>query len=835
MTEEIRVLTAEEKEMLGLSPERVEGLALADGAERRSEIASITTRFTNALKDKARLIEREDERRAAFDKIPGKVKGARKYINEQIKGKKAKKTQVAATSMEEVVKPFLRLNLYNQGARVTSVQLTSDKIKGRIDIRNPRKDILNQINNVLGNEAAKLPENFRHNLELIQEALENKLDVAEYKEFKINMNDFLGAVDVSKKSVRKKVYNYWAEIGKLYTQFEEDMANFFIEVENVDFPEAIQKKFDKLYKQILDGRMNLEYIAVFENITRPFESGYHRFFNIVVHKLAIDRMLDKDTSQKGYADTKEEIAAREGDVNAQMLRYLESSLASGSSTEGGAIDLDVSEWEEELQQKTTWADEYDQLIFEADPLLVYEYNRGEKLITINSRMESEIKEMLEDMIEYLDEGEGVSLETQVDIEEWLEQTVDTQILDEGKDFVLALPVSVLDNTKFAQMYGSKDKFPSADEGDMISSENIPAIKDFFNDLYDILSDEDFIAEVDARSSKGRGRGSQFDYYQGQGSTVGQIQGGAVPLSLNQKGTMRGELQGFKEELQKMMDSAIKYYFDPIYSGMLPIEMPSFASGIGSKVLQTLSLDLGLDTVMSGAYDTLFAGSREEIDVGDMNKVADFLDSIFMPEVKIDVDLITDAEEFADGLTNIFGNSTEERNDNYAAALLYHYMKETGDMKRANNKFAGKTIAERSEQFFEDFYARKPFAVFALPHWLDMNQGILTKKSPASKAAYNRLKAIFESAQVDLPVLLHKLLKAHDAVREQLGKPVIYGQIPMNDYGINKMITKMQIDNNIDLTSFEVEQIIKAVDSHENISREYGISSEQVYMIKASFR
>ena len=209
-------------------------------------------------------------------------------------------------------------------------------------------------------------------------------------------------------------------------------------------------------------------------------------------------------------------------------------------------------------------------------------------------------------------------------------------------------------------------------------------------------------------------------------------------------------------------------------------MPSFASGIGSKVIQTLSLDLGLDTVMSGAYDTLFAGSREEIDAGDMNKVADFLDSIFMPEVKIDVELITDAEEFADGLTNIF-------------------------------------------------------AVFALPHWLDMNQGILTKKSPASKAAYNRLKAIFESAQVDLPVLLHKLLKAHDVVREELGKKVIYGQIPMNDYGINKMITKMQVDDNIDLTSFEVEQIIKAIDSHENISREYGISSEQVYLIKASFR
>jgi hypothetical protein len=163
------------------------------------------------------------------------------------------------------------------------------------------------------------------------------------------------------------------------------------------------------------------------------------------------------------------------------------------------------------------------------------------------------------------------------------------------------------------------------------------------------------------------------------------------------------------------------------------------------------------------------------------------------------------------------------------------MQETGNMEKENKDFDGETIKKRAEQFHKDFEARKPFPVFALPHWLDMNQGILTKKSPASKKAYNNLKAIFESAQVDLPVLLHKLLKAHDAVREQLGKPVIYGQIPLNDYGINKMITKLQVDDNIDLTSFEVEQIIKAVDSHQNISREYGISSEQVYLIKASFR
>jgi hypothetical protein len=149
------------------------------------------------------------------------------------------------------------------------------------------------------------------------------------------------------------------------------------------------------------------------------------------------------------------------------------------------------------------------------------------------------------------------------------------------------------------------------------------------------------------------------------------------------------------------------------------------------------------------------------------------------------------------------------------------------MKFADKEFpkrSGKTIKERSEQFMKDYSSRKAFPIFALPHWLDMNQGVLTKDTPL-KNQYNRLKDIFESVQTDLPVMLHKLLKAHDAVREQLGKEVIYGFVPLTEYGIE----------NIDLSTLEVENIVKAVDSHENISKEYGISSEQVYMIKANFR
>ena len=63
----------------------------------------------------------------------------------------------------------------------------------------------------------------------------------------------------------------------------------------------------------------------------------------------------------------------------------------------------------------------------------------------------------------------------------------------------------------------------------------------------------------------------------------------------------------------------------------------------------------------------------------------------------------------------------------------------------------------------------------------------------------------------------------------------YGYNPLNEYGITRVINKMQLEQNIDLSYLEVEQIVKAVDSHKSISEEHGISGEQVYLIKANFR
>ena len=677
-------------------------------------------------------------------------------------------------------------------------------------------------------EAEATPQAFKDNYDKIQQTLSDMMNVSEYKKVSdIPINKFLGAIDVSKATNRIEVYNYWAEIGNKYNEFADALTNFFLAVEKINWEPEVKKDFDKLYRDV--ATVNLEYIAIFENIPKNFESAHLRFFNLIAGRLATEKLLSMEDEGVSYADDPVEYA----DVNSALAEELQSEVAASSSTQGDTID--PRQWEEMLDTQVSWDEKIIEILGNADPLLIYEYNKGDKLLGINDEMEAALLDVLQNIEEELDEGQGVTLDTRTNIEEWLEELEDTNILEEGDVDIMALPISVMMNKDFADMYGGKNnKFTSVDEKEDISSDNLDVIKNFFNDLYLLLISEPFRMEVEARSTKGRRRGSVQEFREAAGTSMEGLTGGAkIPISMNQAGELRGELQPFKEELQKMMDLAIQYYFDPIYSGRLPIEIPNFASSIGSKVMQVLSLDLGLNTVMSASYDTLMEGSVEEIDSGDMRAIADFLENIFMPEIKIDADIITQGEFAADALTEIFGR--EEANNDYAAALIFHFMVATDDISRGNNDFNGQTIAERAERFEEDFRNRRAFPIFALPHWLDQNQGILTKKSSASKTQYNRLKAIFENAQTDLPVLLHKLLKAHDAVRKELGLEVVYGFVPFNEYGIDKIITKMQIDENIDLSYLEVEQIVKAVDSHDSISKEYGISKEQVYLIKANFR
>ena len=788
----------------------------------------------------------------AFDDIAAEIIAARAYIKASVK-LAGKETSDLENYKRRVTNPLLDMNIYVDGNLIDGDDLYSTEIKGKLDIRNPLPENLKNEQLQEDLKSTIHPEAFKFNYDKIKQTLEDKSRTSEEVQLKnkFPVNKYLGAIDVSKKKNRIEIYNYWAEVGDLYDVFEDNLAEFFMAIKRSKLPENILDTFDKLYSKV--AQENLEYIALFENVEDKFLNAHHRFFNIIAAMIATERLFDKDNYN--FMEEGEHSESEYGDVTSQLAAEMISILGN-SSTEGASI-LEGVETEEFV-----WEDDYKAILSAADPLLMYEINRGEKLVSISKKMESQLLKVLEELGDVLDESfcsidgyndeascenaggkwtfSPVSLDTTADIDKWFDEMEDTLVLDEGDVGVdesfnakMPLPISVMTNSEFSKMY-STDKFKSISRNKDIDVGVMSTIKDFFSDLHILLSDEEFQFEVKGRSSKGSSRGSEVgDWRERRGTSMEGVS--ANPLSMNQKGKLRPELESVKQSLVKLLDSANDYYFDPLYSGLMPIQIPTFGSSIGAKVMQTMSLDLGLETVMTAAYDTLSAGSSKEINVGDLDTIADFLDNIFMPSVEIDDGLILDGELAASSLTRIFRK--EEINHNYCAALIHHYMEDIGDLSREKDEFgegSGKSILQRSVDFHEDYTSRKAIPMFAMPHWLDMNQGILTE-TPALKRAYTRLKDIFEHVQTDLPVLLHKLLKAHDVIRSELGMDVTYGYNPLNEYGVTRVINKMQTDENIDLSYLEIEQIVKGVDSHKNISREHGISAEHVYKIKALFR
>ena len=81
-----------------------------------------------------------------------------------------------------------------------------------------------------------------------------------------------------------------------------------------------------------------------------------------------------------------------------------------------------------------------------------------------------------------------------------------------------------------------------------------------------------------------------------------------------------------------------------------------------------------------------------------------------------------------------------------------------------------------------------------------------------------------------------LLQAHDHIRVLKNEDIHFDVLDYNDIDdMEYFITKMNKERKIDLSSMEVYNIVKELDSFQNISNEYGISTEDVYLIKANFR
>tara|TARA_R100000951_G_scaffold116788_1_gene130813 strand:+ start:7098 stop:9572 length:2475 start_codon:yes stop_codon:yes gene_type:complete len=809
------------------------------GKQRGLKIKDILDRAVDKLKVEAQKAPDSGE---AFKRIPSQRKELRVQLMEAIENRG--KTSGKSTGALKQLNKIINMNIFHNGNLVSAANLTNSKLTGKIEIRKPNPSIFDK-----GEFDIKMKggTSLSQNLLKIKAILDESKVVVEDKplDSRFPLNKFLGAVDTSKGKYRLGVYSYWEEIARLFAQLKTDAEELLDAITSSQLDDETKDKFVKLFDMESEyGLDRLQYIAKFPTAEGEVLEARHRFFNIVTAMIATEGLLDTSKIKgKGFSDVEEDEVSY-GDLNAEQAAEM---LQGIKDSDFGSAEKPETVFDASLDMNMTddgvdWLGDVSVLKAAADPLLMYEHARGNKLLSMTEQGEEDLVYLLDNAINEIEErdekGENpkfnVTLDFKTNLSDWIDQLEDTTTLDDGVDFWL--PISVMDNTDFDDLY-EETNFDGFDGHEFVSIDSLDDIGNFFDGLYDLMAETSVTFASDVRSTKGRRRGTDIrETFRGKMKTR---LGRAVSRQSRKTDSVEGKLdenllsEDIKGALEKFMETSLEYYFTPAYSGNLPVQIPSFMGSIGGKVMQTLALDLGLETVMSGSYKKLMQGSAKSIRENDLKKIADFLDRMFLKSIRIDAFLVTQAENAAKALTRIFGK--KEDNNNYFAGLLYHFMEQTKDFQRETNDFNGKPIKERATAFDEGYNNRKAYPIFAMPHWLDMNQGLITQKSPKAKTQYNRLKVIFEEVQQDLPVLLHKMLMAHDAIRKELGLETSYGFFPLNHNGYDAMINKMYVDANIDLSNYEVETIVKAIDSHENISKEYGISTEQVYMIKSHFR
>ena len=97
---------------------------------------------------------------------------------------------------------------------------------------------------------------------------------------------------------------------------------------------------------------------------------------------------------------------------------------------------------------------------------------------------------------------------------------------------------------------------------------------------------------------------------------------------------------------------------------------------------------------------------------------------------------------------------------------------------------------------------------------------------------NLQKEVFRVIKSDIS---HKLLIAHDGIRKMKGLPVYYRFADLeNVEHMNDTLDVIKSDG-YDISALDVERIVKEVDSHSSIAKQYGVNTETVYKLKALFR
>ena len=311
-----------------------------------------------------------------------------------------------------------------------------------------------------------------------------------------------------------------------------------------------------------------------------------------------------------------------------------------------------------------------------------------------------------------------------------------------------------------------------------------------------------------------------------------------------RGTIRKFKKDMKTALDAMNDYIIELFVKPMHSiHRFGMRLP-FDKNIQLRVIASASDDAGEGYL---AYKEISKRMVESgsafMGIDEAEDIVDFLELISSGQIyKEPEKTYLTAEQFIRSVKKIFNkNKKVIAQLKREVASIYGSLIYTSEKRKKLKDFMGIKVADA----FAENRVDDPLEIQALQVLVDAikqsREGLVEVTEDGQQSGgeipqslYERL--VGEIDKVAKSEIYNKILEAHDSLRILKGKEIHYAKRNENNFEhVNDMLIKMQRDYNLDMSASELVNVVNEIDSFQNISKEYGIDTEHVYVIKANFR
>ncbi len=786
-----------------------------DGVTNKEAALKLTNKFTNAIDTVLQPYEGKKE--YDDDKIDQMEEDIREYLVEQFledKGKKpAPKEQKEGLKilLEKEVKSGTFSNIKYGGSKIYAATIMSEDFDSEeLSFRGSIK--IDKVNSLIG--IIKTFEGSEYISENIQDIIEEynesksapKSDVS-FTRFD-NLDDLFLLMfknqNMQRLKNRKAAYSYWKGISEKIDDMVEKSKSLSEDLLKLNKESDVFKKFDRVAKE---GGIN--YIEDISKISiRPDNLDIRAYNYLLDIMKGIGYYMDVND-----LDSLEEDVGIEKPKSEQLQRE-GASLPEPKQGEVKELYDDLEEaGEVDVLALLYWA----ALLKRNGPILKEEHD--------------EFLEAIRDNFEFMRIEDGGQIERAM--ESGIEQLELIQEYDGESHF----PIYVKDS-KFISDYFQKE----ADTSEITSN-----IMDFMEAFSDVIFED---KKIDPKSFS--------DYFAGKGKTPLQEQlqtrTGSVQPQFHYSATVLrrdAKIRELDNKAVKKRDEIIKLIaeaFALVQNSpfLLGTDLPFSNISTIRNIISFTKLDdrFLIINSLQNRYDK--SGSAM-FDIDDIKKLTSLVKSLKSGGKYEEIKRKT--EQAAGALINIYGRKEPKIREmivDEMASYLKSIKSSLGESLEKEDKFSvGRDTVDLNEvkdafniEEVDDITKVKPLSnLFSFIKSKDITSLVEdivedSRDKEPTKQAIEELADVLKSEEFKI----HKdILSAHDTIRKMKGLPIHYAIKKLDNFDDVQDMMETLEKQKLDITATEINKIVNDLDSFSNISKAYGISSEQVYLIKSNFR